>query len=65
MIGGESPDQQQEMAKALKDLDEVLHIRDLVYYVREHIDYTGYEGNSWEHPTMTKFSNAYSVFEEA
>jgi hypothetical protein len=53
-----------EIFDAIKELDSVVHLGDLGYYVRERIDYTDYEGNSWEHPTITKFSAAVKVLQK-
>lgn len=58
-----TPDDQQ-IKQALKDMDEVLHFSDLGYYIRDRIDYSEYEGNSWEHPTIKKYSAAYDVLKK-
>lgn len=53
-----------EIFDAIKELDQIVHLGDLGYYVRDRIDYTNYAGNSWEHPTITKFSAAVGVLQK-
>ena len=51
-------EERDELASAVRDLDKIHDLGDAIYTVRERVvdDDPDFNGNSWDHPTVTRYS---------
>jgi hypothetical protein len=57
----------EELRKAIDDLLNKFHLGDFVYDIRSRASESGerYEGRSWDHPDVKRFSEVVTILEKA
>ena len=57
----------EELRKAIDDLLNKFHLEDYVYNIREQASGSedGFEGNSWDHPDVLRFSEIVTTLKKA